>query len=171
MEIEKFNEFESNKKGYVGIKLDIPNWEELCKIIKPEDIVSLEDDPHVTVIYGIHSFVNANDVLTNLRLLKLPNIEFGKVGFFPGAESDVVIIELESPDLHDLHSILKTNLSNEQTHPTYNPHVTLGYVKKGTAEKYKGMQLEISGDLDTSNCSYCSASGTLKLNYELQNGK
>ena len=52
----------------------------------------------------------------------------GEVAYFPADEYDVVIIRVESEDLHTLYDLLG-QLPNVETHSEYQPHVTLAYVK------------------------------------------
>lgn len=97
-----------------------------------------EDDPHVTVLYGIHS----GDPKGAASLLaKEPPIraKLGKVSIFPDSGSgDVVKIEVDSDDLHRLNEKLAGGLEHTSTHPDYTPHVTVAYVKPGMGAKYAG---------------------------------
>lgn len=51
---------------------------------------------------------------------------------------DVLKIDVHSPDLHRLNTLLK-QLPHVDTHPTYQPHVTLAYVKPGRGAYYAGI--------------------------------
>jgi hypothetical protein len=53
-------------------------------------------------------------------------------------ESDVLKIDVHSEDLHRLNTLLKS-LPYTDTHPTYQPHVTLAYVKPGRGKYYEGI--------------------------------
>ncbi len=87
----------------------------------------------------------------------------GPVKVFPagnGEDADVLYVEVESPDLHSLHSLLGT-LPHKNTHSSYKPHVTLGRVKAGTGHRIAaGMpRLHLSGE--ASELLFVSPSGTL----------
>jgi 2'-5' RNA ligase len=97
-----------------------------------------EDDPHVTVLYGIH---DANPLSTTRLLRTEPSFkaELGKVSLFTtDPKYDVLKIEIISPKLHMLHKLLKRKLENSWTYPEYRPHVTIAYVKKETCDHLEG---------------------------------
>ncbi len=99
-----------------------------------------EEDPHVTVKYGIHA--DKADAIRE-ALAGEPPIEFtlGKTSIFPakdGSPYDVVKVDVESPDLHRLNAKIAASTDVTDTFPTYQPHVTLGYVKAGEGAKFAG---------------------------------
>lgn len=97
-----------------------------------------EDKPHVTVKFGLHD--DAPDAVRKLIENEPPiKVKFGKTSIFETPEYDVVKVEVESQDLHRLNKKIAESLPNTETHPTYQPHATLAYVKKGEGKKYIGM--------------------------------
>ncbi len=102
-----------------------------------------EKYPHVTVRYGIHT--------TNSELVKAivqdhgpVTLKLGKIIHFPANEkrdSDVVVAEVESTDLEELHHKLG-DLEHTDTYNGYKPHCTLAYVKPGMGQKYESDALE-----------------------------
>jgi hypothetical protein len=97
-----------------------------------------EDDIHVTVFYGIKDD-NPAEVAELFSKLKPFDIRLGLINLFKDKkEYDVLKIEVESGDLEKLHYDIEKGVDTENTYPTYNPHVTVGYVKKGTADKFVG---------------------------------
>lgn len=107
-------------------------------ILEPEDVIEYEQEPHVTVKYGIKD--DSPEALFNL----LQNNVRGKfsvflenIDVFENDEQDVVIIKCQCDRLKYLNQLIKDNLDCEDTFPNYIPHLTLGYVKKGTGNKYK----------------------------------
>ena len=115
----------------------------LANSIPDEDLSGdgRETKPHVTVKYGLHddepeglqSFLRDNGPIT---------LTLGKTNFFPpsaGSEgNDVVIVEVDSPQLHGLNSDISKTFQASDTHPDYKPHITLAYVKPGSGKKYAG---------------------------------
>jgi hypothetical protein len=96
-----------------------------------------EDNPHVTVKYGLHT-----DDVTDIEKLTsgygpVP-VKFGKVSKFENPDFDVIKIEIISEPLHELNKLISDNLENTDTYPTYEPHATLAFVKKGTCDKIVG---------------------------------
>jgi 2'-5' RNA ligase len=109
--------------------------------IKPDDLS--EDDwdntPHITLVHGLHN--DSPDELASLLASCCPvPVELGPISVFDGEDNpaDVVKIEVHGPALHALRRTLASRLPHSETHPSYSPHVTLGYVKKGLGHKYAG---------------------------------
>lgn len=96
-----------------------------------------ETEPHVTVVYGIRSS-EPFDVEKCLRDESPVHVRIGKVGVFECDEYDVLKVYVESPDLHRLHNRVLDCVSVKRTHPHYEPHVTLAYLKPGAGVKYNG---------------------------------
>lgn len=95
----------------------------------------LEIDPHVTVLYGIHD--DSPEIFKECASkIKKFDIKTGKVSIFENEKYDVLKIEVESNDLHKVHETFKEKTDNTQTFPTYKPHITVAYIKKGEAKKY-----------------------------------
>ncbi len=53
-----------------------------------------------------------------------------------GAEYDVVKIDVHSDDLVRLNGVISYGTPVTDTHPKYQPHITLAYVKPGLGKKY-----------------------------------
>jgi hypothetical protein len=100
------------------------------------DVTSRENEPHVTVLYGLHT-ANPDKVRDLLEGEPGFVCELGKTRVFEGGDSDVVYIEVFADELVTLNHKLAT-LAHTNTYPTYTPHLTLAYVKKGSGEKYAG---------------------------------
>jgi 2'-5' RNA ligase len=57
---------------------------------------------------------------------------------FDSDNYQVLKIEVSSPELVKLHNLIKDNVDNTQTHAKYNPHLTIGYLKKGKSDDFIG---------------------------------
>ncbi len=151
--IKKYLEFmkESKEKpgnlyqyGCVMIELNISNWDELVSSIDANDVYLPEDpshgvetNPHVTILYGLNKGVTKEEVKSIFDNFHGDiHVEIDGVGVFENEEFDVVKLNVV-PDgaLQELHDELK-KLPNSDQYPTYHPHITLAYVKKGTGKKY-----------------------------------
>lgn len=93
-----------------------------------------ETDPHLTLLYGLHS--DDHQPIRDLFSKAEGRIGFrlGKVGVFKNPDFDVLKLEVHSPDAHAVNALLKTQ-PHTSTYPTYNPHLTLAYVKSGEGER------------------------------------
>jgi hypothetical protein len=117
------------------------------KLNIPEDVLQTDDDggkgrerePHITIKYGLL----ADEVPDELREIAKDTPPFpvflGTVSLFTTSPKfDVVKIDVESPWLRELNRRISDAVPHEDTHPTYNPHMTLAYVQKGSCEHLVG---------------------------------
>jgi 2'-5' RNA ligase len=96
-----------------------------------------ENEIHVTALYGLRDKKpdKVKEVLKDQKSVKL---KLGKISaFIDNGEYDVIKIDVNSPNLHKLHKLLKS-LPHCDSHPKYIPHVTLAYVKKGKGKRIIG---------------------------------
>ena len=96
-----------------------------------------EDDPHITVKYGLHTGDHA-EVEAVLKEYGPIEVTMLGVGKFTQEDHDVLYVEVDSPGLHVLNEVLASTLECTDTHPTYTPHATLAYVKSGVADAMLG---------------------------------
>lgn len=109
----------------------------LGQLIKDADLAEdgRETEPHITVKYGLHTD-SADDVRPLIEAAG--PIDFrtaNKVSVFTGGDADVVKIDVLSPKLRSLHKKISDTLENTDTHPTFRPHITVAYVKKGRGNR------------------------------------
>ena len=137
-EPEPVHKFSSTQVNLTGRPAEMVR--KLQTRILPADVGTegLEDEPHCTVFYGIH-FVSPTMKLRNaVKSFGPVTITLGKTSLFSNDDADVLKIDVDSPDLHRLHAMIKRLLPTEEKYPNYIPHVTLGYLKKGRGKKYAG---------------------------------
>lgn len=97
-----------------------------------------EDIPHITVKWGLIHDKPERGLKKILKDTKPIVATLGKISLFEADDYDVVKIEVHSDGLHKLHQRIKDTVPNEETHPTYHPHLTLAYVKKGQGKQFVG---------------------------------
>lgn len=97
-----------------------------------------ETAPHVTVKYGLHD--ENPDKIRDIVASHPPiNVTIGKTSIFPDDGQrgyDVVKADVDSPALHKLNKAIADAAPHTDTYPTYQPHVTIAYVKPGEGQKY-----------------------------------
>lgn len=131
----------------------VPILQDMARSIADEHLASdgREQEPHVTVKYGLHTS-DPDDVREVVEKFGPVALTLGKSSIFPAKESDsqrggdeydVVKVDVDSPDLVRLNRLLAGALDHTDTHPKYQPHVTLAYVKPGYGARYAGR-----GDVD-----------------------
>ena len=97
-----------------------------------------ENEIHCTVLYGLET-TDINDVKDVISDNGPVKIELGEIGIFENnPKYDVILIKVKSSDLSKLHHKLDKNLDNNNKYKLYKPHITIAYVKRGSASKYKG---------------------------------
>lgn len=132
------NESYSYRSTQVNIK-DPPVLEEIQKLqdrIALDDVVKYETEPHITVRHGLHDYKDTPErVRALLGGVGTVKATIAGLGVFEGTKNgDVLIFRIDSPDLKGLNELLG-RLPNTQTHE-YRPHITVAYLKPGTALKY-----------------------------------
>lgn len=129
--------------GALLLFLDIPNWNKITSIIDKNDIYNepgygIETEPHVTILYGFHNEVTAEEVFDLYKLnipLKSIEIHIKGISIFENPKFDVVKFDVESDILTKAHDIMK-DLPNTEDFSEYHPHITIAYVKHGEGQKY-----------------------------------
>jgi hypothetical protein len=119
-------------------RLNIPD--ERLQVADPDDNPR-ELQHHVTVKFGL----TVNDVPEELRAIckeiqPFP-VYIGKVSLFHNQGFDVVKLDVESPWLRELNAKISAAVPNEDTHPTYIPHITVAYVKPGSCDELEGVDI------------------------------
>lgn len=123
---------------------------ELLRQIHPNDLKNptfeAGEQPHVTVLYGLHT-KNPEEVFSQIKrsgAVRPATMHLGKIDLFRHRDQDVLKINVESSDLHHLNGVVK-KLPNSYSFPSYEPHVTVAYLKPGTGEKYLGLKNPLEG--------------------------
>lgn len=142
--IEFINEAKSHRYGYVMAYFTVSNWDEIVNYIVPDDIYKpdekrfgIQNDPHITLLYGLHKEVTPEMVKNALKGLDTTlNITIKGIDIFQNEEFDVVKFNVVLNDeLKNINEALK-ELPYTSDYDEYLPHVTIAYVKKGTGKKY-----------------------------------
>jgi RNA polymerase sigma factor (sigma-70 family) len=154
-ESEQFEELliqlEEEKHSYSSTQFNLPSdlsWEvwQLGHRIAAEHLIERENQPHVTVLYGLHT--DDGDTLeAQVTALAPIAIQLGPCSVFHGQEGkpDVLKIDVISKGLHHLHEELCKHQPHTKTYPDYKPHVTVAYVKPGWGEYYAKRLNDLEG--------------------------
>ena len=101
----------------------------------------IEDSPHITLKFGLE-FDDPSPVIESLDGESGGEVEVSGIEIFENDDKDVLVVRCESEALNKLHNKLTDDLKVKDNHPEYKPHITIAYLKKGTAEKYKHVALK-----------------------------
>lgn len=96
-----------------------------------------EEESHVTVLFGLHAN-EPNDAQEALKDESPVTLTIKETSMFEAKDYDVLKFTIESEDLVRLNKKISDHCENTQTHPNYNPHCTIAYLKKGKGKEYCG---------------------------------
>jgi len=91
-------------------------------------------------LYGFNSDFEVNDLEDFLDSQGSLDFSLGSISRFECPEYDVLKIEAKSHTAHQLHHSIKKKFTNSisSKFTSYHPHLTLGYIKKGTHKELDG---------------------------------
>lgn len=77
------------------------------------------------------------ELIANLKECKAPTITLDGLDCFENKANDVLFLKVQvEDDLLALHKLLVQEYGIPWQHPEYKPHVTIAFMKPGTAKKY-----------------------------------
>ena len=123
--------------GCAMLYLNAPGLTEIHSMIDPKDIHEngVETEPHVTLLYGLHSDEIAdNEVLEACEMDSRP-VRLYNPSLFENDEFDVLKFDAECPELQVANSRL-VKFPHTNKFPDYHPHATIAYLKPGTGKEY-----------------------------------
>lgn len=141
--IKKFKEMKQvNDFGCVMVYFNFENWDKIQDIIKEEDLYidpndpsyGREEEPHTTLLYGIHD-IDDSAILDDLKSIEMPNIKIKDVSLFENDDFDVLKFGLESEDLFKLNKYFDNKYPNSNEYE-YKPHCTIAYLLPGKGKSY-----------------------------------
>lgn len=141
------------------------NWDNLLEKIDDKDVYDnekgeygKEDEPHITILYGLHNEVSFDDIKKITDKAEKPiNFEVKGIDYFESEEFDVLKLNVESESLRTLNEKACGHpYTNE--YDTYNPHMTVAYLKKGKGKKYT-QYFEPSLAMSSETFSYSTTEG------------
>lgn len=133
--------------GCVMLEGRIDDWETIHLAgIEEKDLYDnkdhefgLEENPHMTLIFGIHEDeIDASVIRETIKEnIESFSVVINKIGYFETPEYDVVKYDVTpTKDMLKYRKIFLDSFENTQTFKQFHPHITLAYVKKGEAKKY-----------------------------------
>jgi len=158
MKIKNFSQFSevSEKKkpavyeyGCMIVYFDFPEMKSIHEKIEKEDLYEgeegensrygLEDEPHVTLLYGLHSDeLKDDDVMKAVDKAAIQDLKLHNISSFNNEKYDVLKFDVKGEGLSENNESLK-QFPFTNDYPDYHPHCTVAYLKPGMAAKYKEM--------------------------------
>jgi hypothetical protein len=132
--------------------------------LNPSDLVwsdgkGAELDPHITVLYGLHE-TSPTQFIDICERVSPFSVSVTGLSIFEGDEYDVLKLDIESRELVELNSFLRGGFEHTSSFPDYHPHLTIGYLKKGTSVNYIG-DTRMINSLNVVGFEFSSSSKTI----------
>lgn len=105
-----------------------------------DDSYGLEEQPHITVLYGIHENEVDPSVIVDMMEQKMEpfEAEISEIDIFENDKYDVVKYNVPiTEQLQQYRDMFMDSFENTQKFKDYHPHITIAYVKSGQGKKYK----------------------------------
>lgn len=159
--------------GCVMIYFDITktNWDKLQSMIDEEDVYTeegdksfgREDEPHVTILYGLHATNTDEDIEEIVDTLKAPELILKEISIFEKEKFDVLKFDIVGDSAEKLSKMNAkfAKLPHTTSYPDYHPHSTIAYIKKGKGKKYcQTLKKDEIIIVNPTNFVYSKADGT-----------
>ncbi len=120
-----------------------------CEVYDSEPGHGIEEDPHITVLYGLHT--QQLKCLTDKINFKPVKFKIKNISLFENEKYDVLKLGIESKDLTELNAEVSKNFQFTSNYPDYKPHCTIAYLVPGAGHNYTKIKNELVGKEFTSN--------------------
>ena len=135
-----------NEYGCVMLFFNYPQMFKIQDAINPDhlyeedddDSYGLDDEPHVTLLFGLHPEVTNEQVKDAIEGITFSRCELHNPSCFENEKYDVFKFDVKGSSLHKANEKLK-KLPFTSDYPDYHPHMTIAYLKPGMGERYVRM--------------------------------
>jgi 2'-5' RNA ligase len=118
------------------------SWDRILSEVDPKDLhdndegqFGLENEPHVTLLYGFHDVVTHGLIAKICEKVRPMGFSVEGLSYFDAEDYDVLKFDVESSYARKLNSLL-SRLPHTTEFPDYSPHMTVAYLRKGRADSY-----------------------------------
>jgi len=140
--------------GCAMLYFDFHQINKIHDAINPKDVYTqegdrsfgFEDEPHCTLLYGLHGGVTTKDVEKVLNKYTYHICKAYNASLFENPEYDVLKFDIKGDNLHETNADLQ-QYPFTSNFPDYHPHMTIAYLKSGTGKRYVKMLNGIEYDL------------------------
>jgi len=141
--------------GCVMLYFNFPQLKEIHEKIDKEDLYTedgprtfgLEDEPHITLLYGIKPRIPLDDIVEVIDEFTYTPCKIHNASLFEHEKYDVLKFDVSGKNIHETNEALTEAVPYENDHPDYHPHLTIGYIKSGKGKKYtklfEGQEFEL----------------------------
>jgi hypothetical protein len=165
--MDVINENRKVSYGCVMLYFDFPEIKNLHTKINNEDVYNdpsdpsygLEDEPHTTLLYGLHPEVTDENVKEVLDKHKFGPCQISNASLFENENYDVLKFDVSGDSLHECNADLR-EYPYTTNFPDYHPHLTIGYLKPGTGKNYTKLLEGQQYTLEPKYAVYSKTDGT-----------
>jgi len=114
-----------------------------CDVYDDEPGHGIEEETHITVLYGIHTekFADVLDVVD----LKPCSFKIKDISLFSNEKYDVLKLGITSKDLTQLNKQCRESLDYTNSNDDYKAHITVAYLRPGTGKQYTKLKCDLIG--------------------------
>ena len=109
---------------------------------KKDNQYGFEKESHVTLAPCLDSDVDINKLKELLLPLKEYKCILNNISIFENDNYDVLKADVKCPNMHKTYNKIKENFELHSAYKEYYPHMTIAYMQKGMADKYKKKMLD-----------------------------
>lgn len=121
----------------------VDSWDDVLSTVKKQDLYTSEEgtyglstEPHVTILHGLDEKVHEDLVCRICQAVSGPlELEVKGLSKFEKEDYDVLKYDVGSDLLQKMNTAFES-LPYENDYDDYKPHLTVGYFRKGAADKY-----------------------------------
>ncbi len=129
------------------------------ELYKPEDSkdgfeYGLETESHVTLAPCLDNDINVDKLKALLRPLNDYKSIVTDISVFENEDFDVLKCSVSSNVMKDTNSLIASEYEIHSEYKQYKPHMTIAYLKKGFAKKYKKYVMSELVELEPTNFAF-----------------
>lgn len=133
--------------GCAMLYFNFPDMVKLHGAITPNELYEedgdksygIEDEPHITLLYGLHNDVSLEDVNSIIQKFVFSKCKVHNASLFQNEKYDVLKFDLDTTTGGGMASKCNKELRklpHTSDYPDYHPHMTIAYLKPGMGQKY-----------------------------------
>lgn len=165
---------DSYKYGYVMLDFNFPHMNKIQDAIDPSNLYEeegdrtygLEDEPHITLLFGLHNGVSAKDIKQTLDKFTFNTCQISNASLFKNEKYEVLKFDVKGDNIHKCNDALK-QFPYTSNFPDYHPHMTIAYLKPGTGDKYVKMFKDMEYEMTPRKAVYSTTNE--KINIPIKN--
>lgn len=155
------------------LTIDKKKWNNIQSFIEDDELYEeevghgRENEPHVTILYGLHEDVEDSEIKKIVEEWESFPVKLKTVGLFENDKFDVIKFSITDKNLTKHNKEIK-KFSHTNSYPDYKAHATIAYVKPGKGKEIVKRYKEYEGiELDCNKLKYSKSDGTKKY-YKLK---